>query len=86
MTTRKTLRGEVTSIRGTVVEMRFAGPLPAIGSGVVFRSEGRAPVTGEVYGHNDAMTARAIAIGSTRGLRRGAPVEYDGEPLRVPVG
>jgi F-type H+-transporting ATPase subunit beta len=86
MTTREMLRGEVTSIRGTVVEMRFEGMLPAIGSGVVCRPEGRAPVTGEVYGHNDASIVRAIAIDSTRGLRRGAPVESDGEPLRVPVG
>jgi F-type H+-transporting ATPase subunit beta len=80
------LRGEVTSIRGTVVEMRFDEVLPAIGSGVVCRPAGGAPVTGEVYGHNDAFTARAIAIESTRGLHRGDPVESDGEPLRVPVG
>ena len=86
MRTRRTLRGEVISVRGTVIEMRFEGVLPAIGSGVVCRPEGMAPVTGEVYGHNDASTARAIAIESTRGLRRGEPVESDGEPLRVPVG
>jgi F-type H+-transporting ATPase subunit beta len=80
------LRGRVTSIRGTVIEVRFEGVLPAIGSGVVCRPEGRAPVTGEVYGHNDAATVRAIAIESTRGLRRGDLVESDGEPLRVAVG
>jgi F-type H+-transporting ATPase subunit beta len=80
------LLGEVTSIRGTVVEVRFEGVLPAIGAGVVCCPEGRAPVTGEVIGHNDAVTVRAIAIESTRGLCRGDPVESDGEPLRVPVG
>jgi F-type H+-transporting ATPase subunit beta len=47
---------------------------------------GRTEVTGEVYGHNDATTVRAIAIESTRGLCRGDPVESEGEPLRVPVG
>jgi len=83
---RMKLRGEITSIRGTVVEMRFEGVLPPIGSGVVCLPEGRPPVTGEVYGHNDATTVRAIAIDSTRGLRRGEPVESTGEPLRVPVG
>ena len=31
MTDRATLRGEVTSVRGTVVEIRFDGVLPAIG-------------------------------------------------------
>ncbi|MBW2397138.1 MAG: F0F1 ATP synthase subunit beta [Deltaproteobacteria bacterium] len=86
MTSRALLRGQITSIRGTVIEMRFEGVLPAIGSGVVCRPEGRAQVTGEIYGHNDATTARAIAIESTRGLKRGDPVESSGEPLRVPVG
>jgi len=86
MTNRATLRGEVTSVRGTVIEMRFEGALPAIGSGVVCHPEGRDPIGGEVYGHNDATTARAIAIESTRGLHRGDRVESDAEPLRVPVG
>jgi len=86
VTARATLRGVVTSIRGTVVEMRFEGVLPAIGAGVICRPKGRAAVTGEVYGHNDAVTVRVIAIESTRGLCRGDPVESDGEPLRVPVG
>jgi F-type H+-transporting ATPase subunit beta len=81
-----TLRGEVVSIRGTVVELRFRGLLPPLGAGIVCRPEGRAPVSGEIYGHIDASTARAIAIEPTRGLRRGDPVESDGEPLRVPVG
>ena len=86
MTAGATLRGVVNSIRGTVVEIRFEGVLPSIGSGVICRPEGTAPVTGEVYGHSDAATVRAIAIESTRGLRRGTVVESDGEPLRVPVG
>lgn len=86
MTTGARLRGVVTSIRGTVIEIRFEGVPPSIGAGVICRPEGMAPVTGEVYGHNDAATVRAIAIESTRGLRRGAVVESDGEPLRVPVG
>jgi F-type H+-transporting ATPase subunit beta len=80
------LRGEVTSIRGTVLELRFDGMLPAIGSGIVCRPEGKAPVEGEIYSHNDARTARAIAVESTRGLHRGDPVESEGQPLRVPVG
>ena len=39
-----------------------------------------------MYGHHDADTVRAIAIGSTRGLRRGDPVDSDGLPLSIPVG
>ena len=86
MTNAAMLRGKVTSIRGTVVEMRFESVLPAISSGVVCRPEASAQVTGEIYSHNDATTARAIAIESTRGLRRGDPVVSSGEPLLVPVG
>jgi len=86
VTARRTLRGWLTSIRGTVLEIRFEGVLPAIGSGVVCLPADRAPVTGEVYSHEDANTARVIAIEPTRGLRRGDAVESDGESLRVPVG
>jgi F-type H+-transporting ATPase subunit beta len=78
-------QGEVTSIQGTVVEVRFDGGLPAIGTGVHFRPEG-ASITGEVVGHKDTATARVITIESTRGLRRGDRVVSDGEPLSVPVG
>lgn len=80
------LKGKVTSIRGTVVEMAFESVLPAIGTGVVCRPRAGRVITAEVYGHNGPTTARAIAIESTRGLRRGDAVESDGEPLRVPVG
>ncbi|MDH3520671.1 MAG: F0F1 ATP synthase subunit beta [Myxococcales bacterium] len=86
MTDLAKLRGEVTSIRGTVLEMRFEGALPAIGAGVIVHPQDRAPVTGEVYGHTSVTTARVIALEPTRGLRRGDRVESDAEPLRVPVG
>jgi F-type H+-transporting ATPase subunit beta len=86
LTARSPLRGELTSIRGTVIELRFAGALPAIGSGVVCLPRAGAPVTAEICSHVDAATARAIAIESTRGLRRGDRVESDDEPLAVPVG
>lgn len=78
--------GRISSIRGTVIEIGFDGVVPGIGSGIVCRPEGRAEVSGEVVGFNDALTVRAIAIESTRGLRRGDPVESDRKPLRVAVG
>jgi F-type H+-transporting ATPase subunit beta len=81
-----TSRGRVTSVRGTVIDATFTGPLPEINAGIVCRPAGRAPLTAEVYGHPDLTTVRAIAIDSTRGLRRGDPVETDGVPLAVPVG
>jgi F-type H+-transporting ATPase subunit beta len=79
------LRGTVVSVRGTVVDVAFESALPAIGAAIVCRSDGRT-VTGEVTGHAGATTVRAIAIESTRGLRRGDPVESDGQPLCVPAG
>jgi len=86
MTVHPKLKGKVHSVRGTVIELRFEGVLPPIGAAIVCLPAGGPPVTGEVYGHNDVSTVRAIAIESTRGLHRGDPVESDGEPLRVPVG
>jgi F-type H+-transporting ATPase subunit beta len=86
MIERGLLRGAIRSIRGTVLDVGFEGALPAIGTGIVCRPEGRAPVAGEVYGHNDLNTVRVIAIQPTRGLRRGDPVESDGEPLSLAVG
>ncbi len=74
------------SIRGTVLEVRFEARLPALGSGIACRRDDGTSVTGEICGHADPRTARAIAIESTRGLRRGDPVESTGLPLDVPVG
>jgi F-type H+-transporting ATPase subunit beta len=80
------LRGHVTAVRGTVVDVHFDGALPRITSGVVCRPVGRPAVAAEVYGHHDLDTVRAIAIEPTRGLRRGDPVESDGLPLSLAVG
>jgi F-type H+-transporting ATPase subunit beta len=80
------LRGVVVSIRGTVVDAHFESALPAVGAAIVCHTEGRRTITGEVTSHSGATRVRAIAIESTRGLRRGDPVESDGQPLCVPVG
>ncbi|MEZ4354646.1 MAG: F0F1 ATP synthase subunit beta [Myxococcota bacterium] len=78
--------GRVISIRGTVLEIRFDGRLPPIGAGVRARTRAGRRVSGEVIAHAGVHTARVIAIESTRGLRRGDPVESAGRPLEVPVG
>jgi F-type H+-transporting ATPase subunit beta len=78
--------GHIVSIRGTVIDAAFDGALPAIGAGVVCRPAHGAPITAEVYGHRNPATVRAIAIDSTRGLRRGDPVESDRQPLSIGVG
>jgi len=81
------LTGSIVSIRGTVVEARFDGRLPPIGAGLVCQATAtRCVVSAEVYAHPDPQTVRAITIESTRGVRRGDPVESDGSMLDVPVG
>jgi len=79
------LRGVVASVRSTVVEIEFETLLPPIGAALLCRPEGRASIGAEVTDHASARMVRAIAIDSTRGLRRGDPVESDGRPLCVPV-
>ncbi len=80
------LRGEVAAIRGTVVDVRFAGALPSLGASVVCRPATGPAITAEVYGHLDPTSVRTIAIESTRGLRRGDPADSDGTPICVSVG
>ncbi|HVP30270.1 MAG TPA: F0F1 ATP synthase subunit beta [Myxococcota bacterium] len=80
------LSGSVLSVRGTVIEARFEGALPGIRSRMHCETTDGRSVAGEIYGHASPRTARAIAIDSTRGLRRGDRVVSDGRPLDVPVG
>jgi len=80
------LSGRVTSIRSTVIEARFDTALPPIGAAVVCRLQNGEQILGEVTAHSSTTGVRAIATASTRGLRRGDPVESDGQSLRVPVG
>ena len=80
------LSGHVVSVRGTVLEVAFDGELPPVGSALVCRPGSHSPIGAEVCGHRDRLTVYGIAIESTRGLKRGEPVESDGTPLSVPVG
>ncbi len=76
--------GQITAVRGNVVDVRFPPPLPLrhhqlrTGKGGI--------VTLEVQIHLDADTVRCIALTSTRGLGRGMPVEHSGHGLSYPVG
>lgn len=75
--------GTVISIRGSVVDMQFPGTLPSINSELKTRDTG---VVIEVLTHLNNQTVRGIALTSTRGLYRGAPVTNTGHSLTVPVG
>jgi F-type H+/Na+-transporting ATPase subunit beta len=76
--------GVVVSVRGSVVDARFDGPLPAIQS--VLRAGPDMRIVIEVLEQRDARTVRGIALTPTQGLARGARVEDSGGPLKAPVG
>ena len=79
-----TPRGRVVAVHGSVVEVRFDGTLPAIRHHLVVGEQETVPV--EVAAHRDEHTVLCIALGPTRGLRRGTPVRDTGGPIHVPVG
>lgn len=76
--------GHVTSIRGSVVDVRFSGHLPAVHHALQTGADGKIII--EVVAHQSSDTIRGIALTPTQGLSRGAPAMDTGLPLRVPVG
>ena len=79
--------GVIVAIRGSVVDMRFEGTLPAFPSLLRAGDGGRvARVSIEALAQRDARHVRGIALSPTQGLARGMPVEDTGGPLQAPVG
>ncbi|MCL4745255.1 MAG: F0F1 ATP synthase subunit beta [Burkholderiaceae bacterium] len=76
--------GVIVAVRGSVVDMRFDGALPAIHSLLWAGDGGRVAI--EALAQRDARHVRGIALTPTQGLARGMPVENTGRPLRAPVG
>jgi F-type H+-transporting ATPase subunit beta len=76
--------GSTVSVRGSVVDVRFEGVLPAIFS--VLRAGAERDIIIEVLSHLDAHHVRGISLTPTQGLARGTAVENTGGPLKVPVG
>jgi F-type H+-transporting ATPase subunit beta len=78
-------KGFVVSVRGSVLDVRFdGGALPAINEAL--EVGGDVALVAEVQAHLDERTVRSVAMQSTEGLRRGAPVLATGGPISVPVG
>jgi len=79
--------GIVTRVRGSVVDVEFAsGRLPAINDAITIALDSRTQLIGEVQVHLDLHAVRAVAMGNTSGLCRGAIARGSGNPIRVPVG
>ena len=81
---RKSNIGEIVSIRGSVVDARFAERLPPIYS--VLRTGVTRQIVIEVLAQIDAHRVRGIALTPTEELARGMAVEDTGGPLEAPVG
>ncbi|HVJ55356.1 MAG TPA: F0F1 ATP synthase subunit beta [Aliidongia sp.] len=80
------LIGEIRSVRGAVVDVRFATALPGINTALLVEWDRPEPLLLEVHAHLDPQTVRAIALQATAGLKRGTSVRATGEPISVPVG
>ncbi len=76
--------GAVTAVRGSVVDVVFAGPLPPIYS--VLHAGPKHEIIIEVLAQRDARHVRGIALTPTQGLARGMVVTDTGGPLKAPVG
>ncbi len=78
--------GTITQIVGVVVDVEFTTDhLPAIFNALEVEHDGKTLVL-EVAQHLSESTIRAIALGSTDGLERGASVRDTGSAISVPVG
>jgi F-type H+-transporting ATPase subunit beta len=79
--------GRVIAVRGAVVDVAFDDArLPLIEESLEIIADQGPPIIAEVQAHLDECTIRALALQSTNGLRRGAPVLATGGPIQVPVG
>ena len=77
--------GQITAVRGSVVEVWFSDGLPAINEALRL-SVGFRTVILEVAQHLDLHTVRAIDMAPTEGLARGLAIRRTGGPITVAVG
>ena len=79
-------KGRVVQVIGTVVDVEFPGEeLPSVYNAVEIAVDGT-KIVAEVQQHLGNNWVRCLAMGSTDGMRRGAPAEDLGAPIQVPVG
>jgi F-type H+-transporting ATPase subunit beta len=79
--------GEITEIIGVVVNAKFPyGEVPEIYNAIEVPLDDGKRLICEVQQHLSEEEVKAVAMGSTEGLRRGIPVIDTGAPIAVPVG
>ncbi|PYJ86862.1 MAG: F0F1 ATP synthase subunit beta [Verrucomicrobia bacterium] len=82
-------KGKIVQVIGPVVDVEFAGQLPAIYNAltVEFQVLGKTTrLTLEVEQHLGDNWVRTVAMGSSEGLKRGYEVIDSGKPISMPVG
>ncbi|MGN6725125.1 MAG: F0F1 ATP synthase subunit beta [Tepidisphaeraceae bacterium] len=78
--------GRIAQVIGSTFDAEFPeDSLPAIYNAIKVNSDGM-NLTGEVQQHLGGGRIRAVALGSTDGLKRGVEVVDTGAPVTVPVG
>ncbi|HEY5541115.1 MAG TPA: F0F1 ATP synthase subunit beta, partial [Coriobacteriia bacterium] len=82
---REACDGVVAQVLGPVVDVRFRGELPAIGS-LLRASDRRSGLPLEAVELLGEGVVRALALGTTDGLARGTRVYDTQAPITVPVG
>ena len=79
-------RGRIIQVIGSTFDAEFFGDdIPAIYNALKVKNKGN-ELVGEVQQHLGGGRVKAIALGSTQGLRRGLEVIDTGGALTVPVG
>jgi len=78
--------GKVKQIIGAVVDVEFEGNLPEVFTALETRINKDQNLVLEVQQHVGSNVVRAIAMGSTDGLKRGNEVVNTGAGISVPVG
>jgi len=86
-TTAKTKhKGKVIQVVGVVVDVEFQeNQLPAIYNALTVKT-GDQSIVLEVAQHLSETSVRAVSLGSTDGISRGAVVEDSGAPISIPIG
>lgn len=78
--------GKIIQVIGPVVDVEFSEKLPRIYDALEIKLEDGKKLVLEVHQHTGTGKVRAVAMGSTDGLRRGMEVADTGAPISVPVG
>ncbi len=79
--------GEITEIIGVVVNVRFpSGMVPKLYNAIEIPLDNGSRLVCEVQQHLNEEEAKAVAMSTTDGLRRGLKVIDTGKPIAVPVG